>query len=100
MSNFIIILHRLQLLKNYPIGIQLIVRKYIKLEKILKKINFQISKNDIEHIITASPDTIERVLHTVRLKINQHLSKKKDDPKNEQILKNQDEPFKLMYCFK
>ncbi len=28
------------------------------LEKVLKKLNYQISKNDIEHIITCTPDVI------------------------------------------
>lgn len=40
-----------------------------KLEKALKKINFQISKNDIEHIITCTPDSIERMLRQLKLKI-------------------------------
>lgn len=39
------------------------------LEKVLKKLNFQVSKNDIEHIITSTPDVIERVLKVTQNKI-------------------------------
>lgn len=42
---------------------------YVKLEKVLKRLNFQVSKNDIEHIITCTPDTIERVLKIAQNKI-------------------------------
>ena len=55
------------------------------LEKVLKKLNYQISKNDIEHIITATPDIIERVLKVTHSKIKAFMDKKKgeDDVKEE-----------------
>lgn len=49
----------------------------IKSEKVLKKINFQISKNDIEHIITCTPDSIERVLKILKEKIELYIEKSK-----------------------
>jgi len=49
------------------------------LEKVLKKLNYQISKNDIEHIITATPDIIERVLKMTHNKIRGFVDKKKGD---------------------
>lgn len=49
------------------------------IEKVLKKLNFQVSKNDIEHIITSTPDTIERVLKVTQNKIKGFVEKKKGD---------------------
>ena len=49
----------------------------IYLEKVLKKLNYQVSKNDIEHIITATPDIIERVLRVTHNKIKSFIDKKK-----------------------
>jgi len=49
------------------------------LEKVLKKLNYQVSKNDIEHIITATPDIIERVLKVTHNKIRGFVDKKKGD---------------------
>lgn len=48
-------------------------------EKVLKKLNFQVSKNDIEHIITCTPDTIERVLKVAHNKIKSFIDKKKNE---------------------
>ena len=45
------------------------------LEKVLKKLNYQVSKNDVEHIITATPDTIERVLKMTHNKVKNHMEK-------------------------
>jgi hypothetical protein len=42
---------------------------------VLKHLNFQVSRNDIGHIITATPDTIERVLMVAKVKINEYLGK-------------------------
>ena len=55
------------------------------LEKVLKKLNYQVSKNDIEHIITATPDIIERVLRVTHNKIKSFIDKKKnpEDTKEE-----------------
>ena len=50
-------------------------------EKVFKKINFQISKNDIEHIITCTPDSIERVLKVMKVKIEQYLDKMREKEK-------------------
>lgn len=47
-------------------------------EKVLKRINFQISKTDIEHIITSTPDSIERVLKVMKDKIQQYMEKSKE----------------------
>lgn len=44
----------------------------------LKKLNYQVSKNDIEHIITATPDIIERVLKVSHSKIKNFVDKKKN----------------------
>lgn len=40
--------------------------------------NYQVSKNDIEHIITATPDIIERVLKVTHSKIKAFVDKKKN----------------------
>jgi len=45
---------------------------------VLKKLNYQVSKNDIEHIITATPDIIERVLRVTHNKIKSFIDKKKN----------------------
>lgn len=45
----------------------------------LKKINYQISKNDMEHIITNTPDIIERVLKVTHNKIKSFIEKKKGE---------------------
>jgi hypothetical protein len=49
-------------------------------EKVLKKLNYQISKNDIDHIITCTPDIIERVLKATQNKIKGFIEKKKNSP--------------------
>lgn len=52
------------------------------LEKVLKKLNYQVSKNDIEHIITCTPDIIERVLKMAHNKVRLAMEKGKvDTPK-------------------
>ena len=40
------------------------------------------SKNDIEHIITATPDIIERVLKTAQNKIRSFVDRKKTEGEN------------------
>jgi hypothetical protein len=50
----------------------------LELEKVLKKLNYQVSKNDIEHIITATPDIIERVLKSTHNKIKGFVERKKN----------------------
>ena len=47
----------------------------------MKKLNFQVSKNDIEHIITSTPDVIERVLKATQNKIKGFIEKKKSGEK-------------------
>jgi hypothetical protein len=51
-----------------------------KIEKVLKKLNYQISKNDIDHIITCTPDIIERVLKVTQMKIKSFIERKKNNP--------------------
>jgi hypothetical protein len=58
-------------------------------EKVLRRINFQISKNDIEHIITATPDSIERVLRVMKDKIQQYLEKSKERQEEIEQLKGE-----------
>lgn len=53
-------------------------KNLLMVEKVLKKLNFQVSKNDIEHIITCTPDTIERVLKTTQNKIKNFVDKKRN----------------------
>lgn len=45
----------------------------------LKKLNYQISKNDIEHVITATPDIIERVLKATHNKIKAFMEKRRPE---------------------
>ena len=40
--------------------------------------NYQVSKNDIEHIITSTPEAIERVLKVAQNKIKGFVEKKKE----------------------
>jgi hypothetical protein len=49
-------------------------------EKVLKKLNYQISKNDIDHVITCTPDIIERVLKVTQNKIKSFIEKRKNNP--------------------
>ena len=50
-------------------------------EKVLKKLNYQVSKNDMEHIITNTPDIIERVLKMTHSKIKTFMDKGKHEVK-------------------
>lgn len=68
-----------QQVRNFRIGTHLTVFcLLIKKEKVLKKINYQISKQDIEHIITNTPDIIERVLKASQSKIKVFIEKSKN----------------------
>ncbi|MBS1889683.1 MAG: hypothetical protein JST59_00190 [Actinobacteria bacterium] len=58
----------------------------------------QVSKNDIEHIITASPDVIERVLKVAQAKIDQHRNRRKEESSQSNILREKEESFKMMYA--
>lgn len=58
----------------------------------MKKLNYQISKNDIEHIITCTPDIIERVLRVTQNKIKGFIDKKKS-PDGEDSSPNRDSNF-------
>lgn len=55
----------------------------------LKKLNFQVSKNDIEHIITCTPDTIERVLKATQNKIKNFVEKKRNDEEDGETKKDE-----------
>lgn len=59
----------------------------------MKKLNFQVSKNDIEHIITCTPDIIERVLKVGQNKIKGFIEKKKGEDRGE--VSNKDDLKKL-----
>ena len=54
------------------------------IEKVLKKLNYQISKNDIDHIITCTPDIIERVLKMTQVKIKNFIEKKRNTNEREE----------------
>jgi hypothetical protein len=56
---------------------------------VLKKLNFQVSKNDIDHIITSTPDTIERVLKVTHTKLKSFLEKKKVDDQDGETKKDE-----------
>ena len=47
----------------------------------MKKLNYQVSKNDMEHIITNAPDIIERVLKMTHNKIKIFMDKGKHEVK-------------------
>ncbi len=55
----------------------------------LKKLNFQVSKNDIEHIITCTPDTIERVLKATQNKIKNFVEKKRNEEEDGETKKDE-----------
>ena len=57
-------------------------------KKVLKKLNFQVSKNDIEHIITCTPDTIERVLKVTQNKIKNFVEKKRNEDEDGETKKD------------
>lgn len=47
------------------------------------------SKNDIEHIITCTPDTIERVLKATQNKIKNFVEKKRNDEEDGETKKDE-----------
>jgi len=48
-----------------------------------------VSKNDIEHIITCTPDTIERVLKATQNKIKNFVEKKRNDEEDGETKKDE-----------
>lgn len=56
----------------------------------------QVSKNDIDHIITASPDVIERVLKVANAKINAHMSRRKEEAGQSNLQREKEESMKMM----
>ena len=62
------------------------LKNHVFLEKVFKKIGFQLSKNDVDHVINCVPDAIERVLKVVQVKLEKYLQKKKDKPFDDQPL--------------
>ena len=46
-------------------------------QKVLKKINMSLSPKDIKDAVEMVPETIERILFTLRFKIDQYYQKKK-----------------------
>lgn len=55
----------------------------------MKKLNFQVSKNDIDHIITNTPDTIERVLKVAQNKIKNFVEKKRNEDQDTDTKKDE-----------
>ena len=45
--------------------------------KVLKKLSFQLSPGDVKDLVEMVPETIERVLYTLRFKISEYSRKKK-----------------------
>lgn len=45
--------------------------------RVLKKMGFQISKGDIDCIINAQPDAVERVLRVVQIKLDKYIDEQK-----------------------
>lgn len=56
----------------------------------------QVSKNDIDHIITSSPDVIERVLKVAHTKINGHMNRRKEEVGQSNLAKEKEESMKMM----
>ena len=46
-------------------------------QKVLKKFNLQLSPKDIKDAVEMVPEAIERILLTLRIKIDQYLQRKK-----------------------
>jgi hypothetical protein len=46
-------------------------------QKVLKKVNMNLSPKDIKDAVEMVPETIERILYTLRCKIEQSFQKKK-----------------------
>ena len=46
-------------------------------QKVLKKINMVLSPKDIKDAVEMAPETVERVLFTLRYKIDQYVQRKK-----------------------
>ena len=46
-------------------------------QKVLKKVNMNLSPKDIKDAVEMVPETVERVLFTLRIKIDQYLQRKK-----------------------
>jgi CH-like domain in sperm protein len=52
--------------------------------KVFKKMGFQISRNDIDKIVTCVPQTIEKVLFLVKQKIEEYVENKPEEPRVEE----------------
>ncbi|KAL4508561.1 hypothetical protein ABPG72_003865 [Tetrahymena utriculariae] len=57
-------------------------------QRVLKKMGFQISKNDIDCIINAVPDAVERVLKVVQIKLDKYLDDQKKKKDQQQYIEN------------
>ncbi|KRW99159.1 Calponin homology domain [Pseudocohnilembus persalinus] len=80
-------------------------------QKVFKKMGFQISKIDIDHVVGAVPDAIERVLKVVQIKLEKYSEQKQLKKQNNQnsmisnnqnnisvgMPMNQQQPFQPMY---
>jgi hypothetical protein len=47
--------------------------------KVLKKMQFQLSPGDIKDLVEMVPETIERILFSLRFKLNDYLRRKKQN---------------------
>ncbi|EAR83434.2 sperm flagellar protein (macronuclear) [Tetrahymena thermophila SB210] len=57
-------------------------------QRVLKKMGFQISKNDIDCIINAVPDAVERVLKVCQIKLDKYLDDQKKKKDQQQYIEN------------
>jgi hypothetical protein len=48
-------------------------------QKVLKKLNFQLTKQDIENVISCQPEAIEKVLRVIQIRLEKYFEKSKMD---------------------
>ena len=49
-------------------------------DKVFRKMGFQITKEDIDDVVNARPEGIERILRIVKMKIQRYLQRKRENP--------------------
>jgi hypothetical protein len=67
-------------LHNYSAAHSLVQKTYnwnTLNQKVLKKINFQLLPGDIKDLVEMSPEAVERILFSLREKLNEYMRKKK-----------------------
>lgn len=55
---------------------------------------FQLSKNDIDHVINCVPDAVERVLKVVQVKIEKFLQQRREESKDGSLNKGEEKSSK------